>query len=88
VPVNVKPPHISGQPRVGQTLTCSKGSWSNHPTHFAYRWGRNGKAIQGATNSSYKVQPADKGHALACSVVAQNKRGTSRPASSKSVHVT
>lgn len=88
VPVNVKRPQITGKPQVGGTLACSKGSWTKHPTHYRYQWKRHGKTIHGATKSKYTVQAADKGHRLTCTVLASNKKGTSKPATSATVHVT
>ena len=50
-PGNTAPPAISGVPEVGRTLGCSRGSWTNDPTSFAYAWKRDGAAIAGATSS-------------------------------------
>ena len=50
-PGNTAPPAISGVPEVGRTLACSRGSWTNDPTSFAYAWKRDGAAIAGATSS-------------------------------------
>ena len=55
------PPAISGVPEVGRTLECSRGSWANDPTSFAYGWKRDGAAIAGATSSQYSVTRADVG---------------------------
>ena len=52
-PANAAPPAISGTATVGQTLSCSQGSWTNEPTSFAYRWNRDGTAIAAAPSSSY-----------------------------------
>ena len=53
------PPQINGTPTVGQTLTCSQGTWQNGPTSFAYQWRRGSNAIAGATTSSYTLVAAD-----------------------------
>ncbi len=75
--VNSSPPAISGSTQVGQTLSCSTGSWTGNPppSSFAYQWLRDGAAIAGATSSSYVVQAADQGHTLSCQVTASNSEG-------------
>src|SRR5438067_4385661 len=40
-PVNTRPPEASGTPAVGETLTCSPGTWSGNPAPvLTYRWVR------------------------------------------------
>ncbi|WP_395657348.1 hypothetical protein [Nocardioides sp.] len=74
-PANTAPPVISGTPAVGQTLTCSNGTWTGAPTSFQYVWRRNGAAISGATASTYVVVAGDAGASLVCTVVATNGSG-------------
>jgi 5-hydroxyisourate hydrolase-like protein (transthyretin family) len=77
-PNNTSAPVASGTPAVGQTLSCSNGSWSGISTiGYSYKWLRDGSAIEGATASSYVVQPADQGHGLSCEVTATNSKGHS-----------
>jgi hypothetical protein len=77
-PNNTSSPVASGTPAVGQTLSCSNGSWSGVSTiSYAYKWLRDGSAIEGATGSSYVVQSADQGHGVACEVTATNSKGHS-----------
>lgn len=64
-------PTISGTARIGSTLTAATGSWTPTPTSFAYQWNRAGKAIAGATQASYAVQPADAGAAITVTVTAK-----------------
>jgi Carboxypeptidase regulatory-like domain len=72
-PVNTVAPVASGTPAVGQTLSCSNGSWTGSGTlKFTYAWLRDGSAIAGASGSTYVVQAADQGHGLACQVTATN----------------
>jgi hypothetical protein len=66
-------------------LSCSKGSWANHPQRFAFRWKRNGAPITHATGRHYKVATVDVGKRLTCTVTATNGAGPSRPATSHSV---
>ena len=76
-PVNTAPPVVSGTPAVGQTLSCSTGTWTGEPTPtYIYAWLRNGSAIAGASASTYGVQAADRGAGLACQVTATNKSGS------------
>jgi hypothetical protein len=58
---------------VGQTLSCSTGSWTGtRPLTFTYAWLREGHLIGGATGQTYIVNAADQGHDLLCQVTATN----------------
>jgi hypothetical protein len=66
--------HSTGRPRVrrsGGRLVCTRGTWSGHPTSFAYRWrvgtGRWGAGGHGAGKA---VTGALHGHTVACQVTA------------------
>jgi hypothetical protein len=73
-PANKVAPVVSGTPAVGQTLSCSNGSWTGIGTlTYAYKWLRNGVAIAGAGVNTYGVQTADQGTGLACVVTATNE---------------
>jgi hypothetical protein len=75
-PLNNGLPAISGTAQLGQTLSCSTGSWTAYPSpSFAYQWRRDGTAIGGTTGSTYIVQAADQGHTLTCEVTASNSAG-------------
>lgn len=54
-------PAIDGTRKVGKTLKLVRGSWTSG-TKFSYRWYRDGKAIKGATKSSYKLPKSSAGH--------------------------
>ncbi len=86
-PVNTGLPVISGTAKAGKSLSCSKGSWTQTPTSFAYGWGLSGTPIQGASKSTYTVQKIDEGLTLTCNVTASNSIGKSSPATSKGVKV-
>ncbi|MBI2245841.1 MAG: hypothetical protein HYU55_18490 [Nocardioides sp.] len=86
-PVNTVPPAISGTAAVGQTLSCSQGTWSGSPTGYGYQWRRDGAAISGATGTTYVVTATDSGRALTCTVTASNSSG-SVPQTSAPVTVT
>jgi hypothetical protein len=80
VPVATSPPTISGNPALGQNLTCSSGSWSNAPTSYTYAWQRTGAILSGATGSTYVATASDLAQAISCIVVAHNASGDSAPA--------
>ncbi len=75
-PINEERPEISGNPEVGETLTCSTGTWKNSPTSFSYQWQRGGSSIAGETSSEYVVQGADVEEYVTCEVTAENSEGT------------
>ncbi len=75
-PANITPPVVSGTAQVGDSLSCSTGSWTGKPTPIlTYQWLRDGSPISGATVDSYQVQAVDQGHGLACQVTASNVAG-------------
>jgi hypothetical protein len=86
-PGNTVAPAITGTPRVGQTLSCSNGTWSANPTAFAYQWNRNGSPIAKAADRTYVVAAADLGYSLTCTVTASNAHGPGDPATSSPVLV-
>jgi hypothetical protein len=69
MPVNSVLPAITGTKTVGQTLTCSSGTWSKSPT-LAYQWLRDGVPITGATASTRLLAAPDTGALMSCSVIA------------------
>jgi hypothetical protein len=52
-------PTISGTKKVGYRLTANPRTWTAG-TKFKYQWYRSGKAIKGATGSTYKLVSADR----------------------------
>lgn len=90
-PVNTAAPTISGTQQVGQSLSCTDGSWdlispyagnSNGTVTFAFQWyraddgsGTNEAAIAGATGAGYTLQVADQGKYIRCLVAATNDGG-------------
>lgn len=74
-PVNTSPPQLTGAPAVGETLTCSKGTWEHSPTGYSWIWLRGSTQIGAAAAETYEVQAADQGHSLACEVTAANADG-------------
>lgn len=55
----VRTPVVHGAVRKGHRLHSTTGSYNKRPTTVRYQWLRNGKAIHGATASSYKLKKAD-----------------------------
>jgi hypothetical protein len=72
LPVNSVLPAISGDLYIGETLTCTSGTWSNTPDSYAYQWRRDGNAIIGATATTRVLALGDVGAAMSCTVVATN----------------
>jgi hypothetical protein len=79
--ISTAQPTIAGDPRRGQSLVVSQGTWSPSPTSVTYAWHRcngNGRIcipIEGATASVYAVTPLDSGHALNVLVTAKSAGG-------------
>lgn len=70
-PANTVPPAITGTPTVGQTLTCSNGTWTKSPT-FTRQWNRGGVPIAGATATTRLLAAEDAGAVMTCTVTATN----------------
>ena len=85
IPVNSVAPVISGVATVGNTLTCTTGTWSNTPTAYNYQWKRSGIAVSGATNNTYLLTAPDDGISITCTVIADNSAGASLPATSNAL---
>jgi len=88
VPVNTAAPAVTGTGTVGQTLSCTTGTWSYVPTSYQYQWVRSGAAITGATASTYVLVAADSTKSVSCFVVGVNAAGASAPVSSNAIAVT
>src|SRR5215813_7619872 len=87
-PTSTAAPQVSGTPEVGQTLTCTQGSWNNaRGASYAYAWQRDGSPIANATRSTYQLTDADAGHTLSASVTATNDKGSTTAAAKPTVSV-
>jgi hypothetical protein len=75
-PVVVTAPHATGTATVGSVLSCTQGTWSYAPTHYAYQWLRNGGNITGATAATYTLAAADSSNSISCRVTATNPAGS------------
>jgi hypothetical protein len=88
VPENTAAPLLGGTAEVGQTLTCSQGTWIGAgPISYAYRWLRDGAAIGGAESSTYTVTAADEGHSISCEVTATNAVASRSAVSDNSAYI-
>ena len=70
-------PAISGQARIGQTLTASQGTWSGNPTSFHYQWlrcdaGGSNCTPVGTDAATYALTDADVGSTIRVDVSAEN----------------
>ncbi len=75
-PENTVRPTITGTVAVGSTVSCSAGTWTGTaPIEFGFKWLRELVPIEGATGTSYTIQPLDAGHVLWCEVTATNRAG-------------
>jgi hypothetical protein len=84
-PVNTAAPVVSGTGTVGQTLSCTQGTWTYGQT-YARQWLRGGATIADATATTYLLAAADSGTNVSCRVTATNPAG-STPATSNAIAV-
>jgi hypothetical protein len=81
-PALASSPTAAGTPQEGQTLTATTGTWSGTtPITYTYQWetcdpsGLDCSPINGATNSTYAVTPAEVGFTISVLVTATNSAG-------------
>ncbi len=63
-------PSITGDPRVGATLSADPGTWSPTPDSLQYQWRADGRPLTGATGSSLELPPATVGKSVSVTVTA------------------
>ena len=61
-------PTISGTAKFGKKLTAKAHTWKPSGVKKSYQWLRDGKAIKGATKSTYKLVAADVKHRISVRV--------------------
>jgi len=76
IPRNIVAPVISGTPTEGFTLTCTPGTWANHPTLIQYQWKADAVSLPGANASSFPLTAGQVGKVLTCAVTATNAKGS------------
>ena len=76
-------PKITGTVKIGKRLTAKPGTWKPSGVKLSYQWLRNGKAIKGATKSTYKLAKADKGKKITVKVTGKKAGYTTKSATSK-----
>ncbi|MBC9784636.1 tandem-95 repeat protein [Heliobacterium chlorum] len=94
-PVNTAEPTISGEPKVGQTLSVNNGTWNDDldinpgQISYTYQWQRAANAdgsdaidIAGATGASYSPDTADSNRYIRVKVTAEDN-GEGTPATEK-----
>ena len=69
-------PVISGLATVGQTLTCSTGTWPTEVFTYFYEWVRDNSTVVKArsANNQYTVQVSDQDKNISCKVFAQTTK--------------
>jgi hypothetical protein len=75
--VKLTNPYGNSNAEVGESLTCSPGSWSGSPT-FTYSFidSADGQVLQSGSSSTYQVTTADGSQAIVCELQAANAGGT------------
>jgi hypothetical protein len=77
-PTNSVAPARSGTAQVGQTLSCTQGTWAGTNIVYEYEWQRNygdgqwNRIMSGNGASTYVCVAADVGSTLRCTVIARN----------------
>ena len=71
-PASVKRPRVR---RSGKTLVCRRGSWSNNPSRYSYRWLVNGRRKPGASGRKLGITRKLQGRTVQCRVTAHNAAG-------------
>jgi hypothetical protein len=68
---------VSGVPKVGHSLTCKPGSWSNQPAiTYLFTDSSSGSVLQSGSSSTYALSQGDVGRTIFCEVRATNAGGT------------
>ncbi|MEE1769677.1 hypothetical protein PUR34_16370 [Streptomyces sp. JV185] len=80
-------PKITGTVKVGAKLTATNGGWTPAATSYGYQWKADGKAIQGATASTYTVPASLLGKKVTVTVTARRTGHADGSATTASVKV-
>ena len=72
-PFNLVLPAITGTVEIGETLTCSEGTWQGQATiTYGYVWRADEVAIDGATSSTFEITADEYDADIDCVVTATN----------------
>jgi sugar lactone lactonase YvrE len=80
-PVNTTPPSVTGTFQAGQTLSATRGSWSQDPIIYSYQWqdcdaaGASCADLPRATDNTYTLASSDAGATVRVVVTAENGGG-------------
>jgi len=83
----VAAPKIAGTLKAGSVLTASNGSYKPGPSSVSFQWYRNGAAISGARNRTYKLASADNGKSITVRVTARRQYYDAKVTASGAVSV-
>src|SRR4051794_16747146 len=78
VPVNRTAPPLTGDLRLGGTLTCGQGVWGDpatSPHNYPFQWARDNQAPSGETKPTPPPPAPDIGRATRCDVTATGASG-------------
>ncbi|ANC32016.1 hypothetical protein [Isoptericola dokdonensis] len=80
---------VGGKAKVGKKLTAKPrtGAWTPDPTSVRYRWKADGRAISGATRSTYTPKAGQTGKKITVTVTGYRSGYTAKAASSSAVVV-
>ena len=84
IPENISKPIISGDARVGSSLTCLKGDWSEETDQVEIEWVSPSR-ISGSNNPQQEVKQEDAGQNFICAVTGINKNGKDTVSVSKNI---
>ena len=82
IPEAVQSPVIQGDARVGATLVCDKGQWSEETDSTSLQW-TSPSRISGQSAPNMVVTQADAGQFFECEVTGINKNGEERARATK-----
>jgi hypothetical protein len=89
-PVTSGSPTVTGEPRVGQTLTCTPPAWDVAPEQVQILWERPAKTIRRlGSGPTYVPRWSDVGEIVACHVLGTNAggQGAAEPAPQSVVRI-